>query len=74
MVRHETRSNENKSLDGDKYARTEEELYNKALALLDKCKIESRRSDQEMPELEAAPLPPARYGRGSEIHTEALVA
>ena len=33
-----------KGLAGGKYARTEEELYKKALALLDKCKIEPRHS------------------------------
>jgi hypothetical protein len=44
----------NKSLEGGKYASTEEELYKKAIALLDKCKIETQSSGQEMPGLEAA--------------------
>jgi hypothetical protein len=30
-----------KGFKGGRYARTEEELYEKALALLDKCKIEA---------------------------------
>jgi len=39
---------------GGRYARTEEELYKKALALLEKCKIEPGRLGQEIPELESA--------------------
>jgi hypothetical protein len=35
--------NKNKGFDGGQYARTEEELYKKAIVLLDKCKIETRR-------------------------------
>jgi hypothetical protein len=34
--------NENKGFEGGRYARTEEELYKKAVMLLDKCKIEPR--------------------------------
>lgn len=30
-----------KGFEGDRYATTEEELYEKAIALLDKCKIEA---------------------------------
>lgn len=52
MVMQENPSN--KSLEGGEYARTEEELYNKAVALLDKCKIETQSSGQPQPELEAA--------------------
>ena len=52
MVMQETQ--DNKDLEGGKYARTEEELYKKAIALLDKCKIETQSSGLEMPELEAA--------------------
>ena len=37
---------------GGRYARTEEELYEKAIALLEKCKIEPGHSDQEVAELE----------------------
>jgi hypothetical protein len=36
-------NNENKGFEGGQYVRTEEELYRKALGLLDKCKIEARR-------------------------------
>jgi hypothetical protein len=35
--------NKNKGFEGGQYAPTEEELYKKALELLDKCKIETRR-------------------------------
>ena len=41
-------------LQGGRYACTEEELYKKALALLEKCKIEPGRLGQETPELESA--------------------
>ena len=55
MVRQEeTPTNKDKGLQGGRYARTEEELYKKALALLEKCKIEPGRSGQEMSELEPA--------------------
>ena len=40
--------------EGGRYARTEEELHEKAIALLDKCKIESLQPDGETPELETA--------------------
>jgi hypothetical protein len=53
MVMQQTAS-KNKSLEGGEYARTEEELYKKAIALLDKCRIETRSSDQEITEVEAA--------------------
>jgi hypothetical protein len=44
MVKQRTRNNnENKGFKGGQYARTEEELYRKALGLLDKCKIETSR-------------------------------
>jgi hypothetical protein len=35
--------NKNKGFEGGQYAPTEEKLYKKALELLDKCKIETRR-------------------------------
>jgi hypothetical protein len=35
--------NKNKGIEGGQYAPTEEELYKKALQLLDKCKIETQR-------------------------------
>ncbi len=34
--------NKNRGFEGGQYAHTEEELYRKALELLDKCKIETR--------------------------------
>jgi len=49
----QTRNNKNNDLKGGQYARTEEELYKKALALLEKCKIEPQSSGQAMPELES---------------------
>ena len=54
MMQEETPTNKYKDLQDGRYARTEEELYKKALALLEKCKIEPGRSGQEIPELESA--------------------
>jgi hypothetical protein len=55
MVRQEeTPTNKDKGLQGGRYARTEEELYKKALALLEKCKIETQGSGQALPQLESA--------------------
>jgi hypothetical protein len=54
IAMQEITNDKDKRLEGGKYARTEEELYKKAIALLDKCKIESQSSGQEMTELEAA--------------------
>jgi hypothetical protein len=54
MVMQEIPDNKDKHLEGGKYARTEEELYKKAIALLDKCKIETQSWGQEIAELEAA--------------------
>jgi hypothetical protein len=55
MVRQEeTPTNKDKGLQGGRYARTEEELHKKALALLEKCKIEPGRLGHEIPELESA--------------------
>jgi hypothetical protein len=48
---------ENESSEGGKYARTEEELYEKAIALLEKCKIEARRSGQKVPKPTAEASP-----------------
>jgi hypothetical protein len=53
-MQEETLTNKYKGLEGGRYARTEEELYVKALALLEKCKIDSGRSGQEILELESA--------------------
>jgi len=55
MVRQEeTPTNKDKGLQGSRYARAEEELYKKALALLEKCKIEIQSSGKEIPQLESA--------------------
>jgi hypothetical protein len=50
MVMQKTRENENEGFEGGQYASTDEELYEKAIALLEKCKIEARRSDQKLTE------------------------
>jgi hypothetical protein len=42
QIIHKIHKNENKGFEGGRYARTEEELYKKAVMLLDKCKIEPR--------------------------------
>ena len=57
MVMLKTRKNENEISEGGKYARTEKELYEKAIALLEKCKIEVRRSEQSVPESTAGTSP-----------------
>jgi hypothetical protein len=49
-----TPTNKDKGLQGGQYARTEEELYKKALAVLEKCRIAPGRSGQEISELESA--------------------
>jgi hypothetical protein len=44
MVMQRTRNNKkNKRFMGGQHARIEEELYRKAIELLDKCKVEDRR-------------------------------
>jgi hypothetical protein len=53
-MQEETPTNKDKDIQGGRYARTEDELYEKAIALLEKCKIELGRSGQEIPELESA--------------------
>ena len=45
MMMQETRNNKNIGIKGGRYASTEEELHKKAIALLDKCKIEPQRTD-----------------------------
>jgi len=57
MVMLETRDNENHGSEGGQYACSEEELYKKAIALLEKCKIEARRSGQKVPESTAETSP-----------------
>jgi hypothetical protein len=42
LPKHSTH-NKNKGFEGSHYARTEEELYKKAIALLQKCSVEDRR-------------------------------
>jgi hypothetical protein len=54
MAMQETREKISEILDGGRYARTEEELFEKAIALLEKCKIEPSRPDYEAPESEVA--------------------
>jgi hypothetical protein len=46
----EIRDNENIGFADGQYACSEEELYEKAIALLEKCRIETRRTSQEIPE------------------------
>jgi hypothetical protein len=43
MQKQKTHNNKNKSFEGGNYARTEEDLYKKAIGILDKCKIEAQR-------------------------------
>jgi hypothetical protein len=40
VIQEESPTNKDKGFQGGRYAPTEEELYKKALALLEKCKIE----------------------------------
>jgi hypothetical protein len=40
MAKQKIQKNANKDFEGGRYARTEDELYKKAVMLLDKCKIE----------------------------------
>ena len=54
MTQEETPTNKDKGFRGGRYARTEEELYKKALALLEKCRIDPGRSGEEIPESESA--------------------
>jgi hypothetical protein len=54
VIKEETPTIKDKGLQSGRYARTEEELYKKALALLEKCKIETQSSGKEMPQLESA--------------------
>jgi len=47
---HEICDNEEVGFEGGQYACTEEELYEKAITLLEKCRIETRCSGQKIPE------------------------
>src|SRR5215207_1885950 len=49
-VMQEIRDNEKIGFADGQYACSEEELYKKAIALLEKCRIETRRTSQEIPE------------------------
>ena len=49
MVMQQISDNETQSFEGGRYACTEEELYEKAIALLEKCKIATRPAEQETP-------------------------
>ena len=49
MVMQQISDNETESFEGGRYACTEEELYKKAIALLEKCKIATRPAGQEIP-------------------------
>jgi hypothetical protein len=42
MPEQSTQIDENEDFEGGHYASTERELYEKALALLEKCKVEDR--------------------------------
>jgi hypothetical protein len=50
MVMQEICDNEEIGFEGGQYASTEEELYEKAIALLEMCKIESLHSGQKITE------------------------
>jgi len=52
MVMQEIRDNDDAGFEHDQHARTEVELYDKAIALLEKCKVETRFSRQEIREAE----------------------
>ena len=54
VMQQETPTDKYEGFRGGRYARTVEELYEKAIALLEKCKIEPGRSSHEMAELESA--------------------
>jgi hypothetical protein len=42
MPQQSTPTDENEGFEGGRYASSERELYEKALALLEKCKVEDR--------------------------------
>jgi hypothetical protein len=54
VMQEQTPTNKDEGFHGGQYARTEEELYKMALALLEKCRIEPGRSGQEILESESA--------------------
>ncbi len=49
MIMQGISDKENENLEGGRYARTEDELYKKAIALLEKCKIATRPAAKEIP-------------------------
>ena len=54
VMQQETPTDKDEGFRGGQHARTEEELYEKAIALLEKCKIEPGRPGHEIPELGSA--------------------
>jgi hypothetical protein len=57
MVMKESCNHQGVHYEGGRYAGTEEELYEKAIALLEKCRIETRSWDQKISET-TAEIPP----------------
>ena len=53
MGMEKTTGNEVKAFAGGRYARTEEELHDKAVSLLDKCKVMTGSSERVEPEAAA---------------------
>jgi hypothetical protein len=58
MVMQEIHDIEEEGFEGGQYARTEEELYSKAIALLEKCKLTTQPSGQKISET-TAEIPPS---------------
>ena len=52
MFMDEISDSGNEGFVSGRYAGTEEELHKKAIALLEKCKIATRPSDQKVPKLQ----------------------
>ena len=57
IVMLETHDNHNEISEGGQYARTDDELYQKAIALLEKCRIEAQSTGREAPESTAKTSP-----------------
>jgi hypothetical protein len=53
MVMQEISDKQRVDFEGGRYASTEEELYKKAIALLEKCKIAAQPSGQKTPTSES---------------------
>jgi hypothetical protein len=54
MVMQKISYKQNESFEGGLYASTEEELYEKAITLLEKCKIATLPTGQEIPASESS--------------------